>query len=60
MGVQLEPTQNDDLGPGKMDIAQLLENLCVIDGRAVRVTRRQPSSGAHGMNGFAAPSRLYS
>jgi hypothetical protein len=43
-----------------MDIAQLLENLCVIDGRAVRVTRRQPSSGAHGMNGLAAPLRLYS
>ena len=63
MGVEVVLHENDLFGLGKMQIAKLLKNLRVVDGRASLgdlVTCRQPSSGANSMNRLAVPLRSYS
>ena len=62
MGVQVVLNQNDDLGARKMNIARVLEQMGVIDGRpALDGLDVAPAfERADSMNGLAAPLRLYS
>jgi hypothetical protein len=62
VGVEIILHEHDLFGLGKMDIAQLFEDLRIIMAvrRSVSLTSRQPSSGANSMNRLAVPLRSYS
>jgi len=64
VGVEIVLDEDDLLGIGEVDVGDLLQDMGVVDGGAVRrsrtSTRRRPSSGAKIMNRAAVPFRSYS
>ena len=62
MGVEVILHENDLLGLGRMDIAQLFEDLRVVNGRAPLgdLDFSPTLSGANSMNRLAVPLRSYS
>src|SRR5688572_33019084 len=74
VGIQIVLNQHDLFGIREVDVAQITQDICIVDGRAPRgdldmapafertfiVSDKRSLSGANSMKRLAVPLRLYS